>query len=294
MSSVNYVHKMLLVSKYTAIKQLVSSHLVIAVSTYTSYIKIPIAPENEISLYRSREEGKVLYISSVALKLAKAHRMDACAVAHQIASHFPCNSYENFRVEIIKNGSIHIQVAPGAISACLQSLVEGVGSGSWGLGEEYASSSTPYSLLPTPYSLLPQYTHARCCSLLRLVEREGLMPIVLAQEWLQVQQLEIPWLDSNQKLRFHHPASYRLIAGLVAVVDDLVCSDIPNLIHWQKLALNLSRAFESFWCNCRIFGEEKTVYPELVSARIGLVIATRTALKLLLEEKLGIRAIDEL
>ena len=159
----------------------------------------------------------------------------------------------------------------------------------------YFRLPTPDSLHPIPDSLLPiQYAHARCCSLLRLVEREGLMPAKeLADSCVQV-ELDIPWLDSNQKLRFIHPASYRLIAGLVAVVDELVCSDSSNSIKEQKLALNLSRAFESFWCSCRIFGEEKTAHPELVAARIGLVIATRIALKLLLEEKLGIRAIDEL
>jgi arginyl-tRNA synthetase len=293
---------MLLVSKYTATKRLVSSHLAMALSTYTSYIKIKIAPEYEISLYRSRDESKVLYISSVALKLAKACGIDASAVAHQIVSHFPDNSGENFRVEVAPDGWIHIQVTHSAIAASLQSLVEGVGSGKWGVEE---IPSTPYSLLPnatlnprnavaTHYSLLPQYAHARCCSLLRLVEREGLTPTTrLADSCFQVEQIEIPWLDSNEKLHFNHPASYRLIAGLVAVLDDLVCSDISNSIHWQKLALNLSRAFENFWCSCRIFGEEKTVVPELVSARIGLVIATRTALKLLLEEKLGVRAIDE-
>ena len=292
---------MLLVSKYTAIKQLVSSHLMLAVSTYTSYIKIPIAPENEISLYRSREESKVLYISGVALKLARAYCMDASAVAHQIASHFLVQSAENFRVEIIKDGWIHIQIAHSVQAACLQSLIEGVGSRESGVGEYAFPSLTPstpstsYGRRTTDDGRLPiQYAHARCCSLLRLVEREGLMPAnKLADSCVQV-ELEIPWLDSNQKLRFIHPASYRLIAGLVAVVDELVCPDRSNSIKEQKLALNLSRAFESFWCSCRIFGEEKTAHPELVAARIGLVIATRTALKLLLEEKLGIRAIDEL
>jgi arginyl-tRNA synthetase len=280
---------MLLVSKYTAIKQLVDSHLTMAVSIYTSQKKNQIAPENKISLYRSREEGKVLYISGVALKLAKSGCIDASAVAHQIVSHFKSNSDENFRVEIAKDGSIRIQVAHGAIAACLQSLVGGV-------GEQGFSSFTSDSPLPTLHSpFLIQYAHARCCSLLRLVEREGLMPTSkqVADSCVQ-RELEIPWLDSNQKLCFHHPAAYRLIAELVTVVDDLVCSDISKLIHWQKLALNLSRAFESFWCSCRIFGEEKTIHPELVSARIGLLIATQTALKLLLEEKLGIRAIDEL
>ncbi len=314
---------MLLVSKYTATKQLVSSYLSVALSTYADRIKIKIVPKDEISLYKSRDESKVLYISGVALKLAKAYGMDASAVANQIVSHFCVDSSENFRVEIVPSGWIHIEVAPSAIAACLQSLIEGVGSreeplrcaGSprcsmwrWGVGEEYAfssftpstssslSPSSPYCLLPTAYSLFPvQYAHARCCSLLRLVQREGLMPMskLALCDRDRAPQLQIPWLVDNE-IRFNHPASYRLIAGLVTVVDDLVCSDIPELIHWQKVALNLSRAFESFWSSCRIFGEEKIVSPKLSQARIGLVIATKVALKLLLEEKLNICAIDEL
>lgn len=315
LSSVNYVHKMLLVSKYTAIKQLVSSYLSVALSTYADRIKIKIAPKDEICLYKSRDESKVLYISGVALKLAKAYRMDASAVANQIASHFCVDSSENFRVEIVPSGWIHIEVAPSAIAACLQSLVDGVwvkGEGEEGevgsrgnractpteVEEEYAYSSSS-SFTPSPFPFPPffvvQYAHARCCSLLRLVQREGLMPMskLALCDSDRAPQLQIPWLVDNE-IRFNHPASYRLIAGLVTVVDDLVCSDISELVHWQKVALNLSRAFESFWSSCRIFGEEKIVSPELSQARIGLVIATKVALKLLLEEKLNICAIDEL
>jgi hypothetical protein len=104
----------------------------------------------------------------------------------------------------------------------------------------------------------------------------------------------IPWLNSDRQLRFSHSASRRLISELVQVVDDLEFRFGAGSVNWEKAAINLSQAFEVFWCNCRIFGEVKITSPELSQARLGLVIATQSVLRFLLEEKLGVQALLEL
>ncbi|PMB01619.1 glutamate acetyltransferase, partial [Fischerella thermalis CCMEE 5328] len=53
---------MLLVSKYTAIKQLVHSYFIIALSIYTYYSKIETLANKKIPLSKGRNSNQVFYI----------------------------------------------------------------------------------------------------------------------------------------------------------------------------------------------------------------------------------------
>ncbi|PMB20310.1 DALR anticodon-binding domain-containing protein [Fischerella thermalis] len=308
---------MLLVSKYTAIKQLVHSYLIIALSIYTYYSKVEILANKKIPLSKGRNSNKVFYITGLALQLSKYEKIPAMEIAEAIASHLSANSAGVFSIQIVPPGWIHLGLTHPVLASWLQRLVEGRGDivvqGRGGtedkedkedkeelvtvffsshstLREAAQSASTHSSHSSSPQSPLPnhlfpiQYAHARCCSLVRLGEREGLI----------TSEGAIPWLNKQQELRFHHPSELCLLSELVQVVDELECSDSGDSVKWEKLALGLGRVFDEFWRDCRIWGEVKVKSPEIALARLGLVMATQSVLRTLLEEKLGILAVLEL
>ncbi|EHC15918.1 DALR anticodon-binding domain-containing protein [Fischerella thermalis] len=289
---------MLLVSKYTAIKQLVHSYFIIALSIYTYYSKIETLANKKIPLSKGRNSNQVFYITGLALQLSKYEKIPAMEIAEAIASHLSANSAGVFSIQIVPPGWIHLELAHPVLASWLQRLVEGRGNSvvqERGVTENKEdkeelvtvlfSSHSPSPQSPLPNHLFPiQYAHARCCSLVRLGEREGLI----------TSEGAIPWLNKQQELHFHHPSELCLLSELVQVVDELECSDSSDSVKWQKLALGLSRLFDDFWRDCQIWGEVKVKSPEIALARLGLVMATQSVLRTLLEEKLGILAVLEL
>ncbi|HEY9612937.1 DALR anticodon-binding domain-containing protein [Allocoleopsis sp.] len=147
-----------------------------------------------------------------------------------------------------------------------------------------------------------QYAHARCCSLLRLAHREGLIELsdleCKAPSWQWVKPNPIPWMFDDlemegepRRLRLGHPAERGLIAQLLEGTDRISSLTPASAI---KLAHALSKAFETFYSACRIWGEVKTETPQLAQARLGLVAVTQKLLRSLLEDQLGVTAPPEL
>ncbi|ARV63290.1 glutamate acetyltransferase [Nostocales cyanobacterium HT-58-2] len=285
---------------------------IISIYAKSQYIVSTI--NKKIPLSQGRSESKILYISGIALQLSKSEKIPAIEIANGIVSHISTNSDKEFKAQVISPGWIHLEVTQLLLAAWLQRIaVEewglGVPSGIGGCGgvTKAEGEMTPLFLSSSPSSSLftAQYTHARCCSLVRLAFHEGLIkqrePNIddcqnpQQKLWSNILAPNpLPWLNSEEKLRFNHPASFRLINELVRVVDRLECRDFSGSVNWEKAALNLSQVFETFWCQCLIFGEVKTASPELAQARIGLVLATQSVLKFLLEEKLGVFALCEI
>ena len=160
------------------------------------------------------------------------------------------------------------------------------------------------------------YAHARCCSVLKLAEREKL--ISLTSEW---QITTADWLacsstvaerNYSEKPRparlasiYEHPAQRRLIQTLMTVLDAIYSSSwlgvqpdrnvqqirLPN---WSKLTIDLAQSWLEFYRSCQIFGEIKRQNPRLAIARCGLTAIARRFLQVLLENYLGITALVEL
>ncbi len=253
---------------------------------------------------RAVKGGKqVVYVSAIALKLANAWNKPVTDIATVIGANLLCGNeskdratnaaLQNFTVKVVAPGWIYLQLNDLGTAAWLQRLAQappGVGT----LGVEEQMERYPCPLFDA------QYAHARCCSLLRLADREGM--IELAQSDGEIRPLfiaiaphPIPWLDSDQKLRLVHPAESNLIFHLLTLLDDLYSlSPSRHRVDWKKSASNLSQVFLTFYSQCRIWGEVKTENPQLAQARLGLILATQPLLHLLLQDLLGVPAPLEL
>ncbi len=303
------MHNKLLVSKYTSVKQLIYSYFVKILSINTYKEKIVFIKDEINHLYKDRDDSSVLYISSVVLRLSKSQNRKTMELANAIASDLLKICDDVFSVQIVPPGWIHFELTHSTLATWLQSLVEGSlgGAGKAGeAGEDEGDKANnqcpmPNAQCPMPNSLFAvQYAHARCCSLVLLAHREGLIklrepvPNTSPAFWDVISPNPLPWLNGDGRLRLNHPNERRLIAELVQVVDNIECADIKGSVKWEKVALSLSQAFENFWSNCRIWGEVKITSPELTQARLGLLMATQSVLRFVLEESLGIIAPLEL
>ena len=265
-------------------------------------------------LNRSKDSARVLYVSAIALKLAKTWQQTPQAIAAQLAETLEPLCCPNFTVKAAPAGIIELELTDAGLGFWLQRLAQ--------------------TKLPVPESrilsavvgadrLFPiQYSHARCCSLLRMAHRDRLISIAqpdvatAPQIWSLVAPNPIPWLDKGDRLRLVHPAERSLISQLIAVLDNLApifgnCTQekpVPtqnNIVgtrhcrllyhsgatgidtNYLKIANNLSAAFQTFYSQCRIWGEVKIETPKLAQSRLGLVLATQSLLRFILEELLN-------
>ncbi|WP_331000692.1 DALR anticodon-binding domain-containing protein [Nostoc sp. NZL] len=218
-------------------------------------------------------------------------------LASAIASDLSRTCGDVFSIQIVPPGWIHFELTHSTLATWLQSLAVG----NLERDGKQAGQLMPNARYPMSNSLFAvQYAHARCCSLVLLAHREGLIklrepvPNTSPDFWSVISPNPLPWLNCDGRLRLNHPDERHLIAELVQVVDNIECADISGSVKWEKVALNLSQAFENFWSNCRIWGEVKISSPELAQARLGLLMATQSVLRFVLEENLGIFAPLEL
>ncbi|MBD1939856.1 DALR anticodon-binding domain-containing protein [Microcoleus sp. FACHB-68] len=240
----------------------------------------------------------------------------------------------DFTVQAVPPGWIHLQLTNAGLANWLQRLTQGIDSLQlkeylWQRGGE-GEKEQPASIIlskagigiagekgkhktdvlqnpvyPSKSLFLVQYAHARCCSLLRLAHLDGTIilsdphPELCSPFWHLLAPNPIPWLNSevfpSSPLRLVHPAEWGLISQLVDTLDALSLPPAAHrLTEWLKLATALSTAFESFYSACRLWGEVKTETPQLAQARLGLIKATQSVLRLILQDLFGVSAPVEL
>jgi len=252
---------------------------------------------DEIPLNRAKNSTRVLYVSAIALKLSVCDRYDVKedikevwqqtpqTIATQLAETLQPLCSGDFTIAVAPSGIIQFELTDLALAVWLQRLAQ-------------TALPLPESQILSPVvpvdRLFPiQYSHARCCSLLRMAHRDRIIAIVefdrapTPQIWSLSAPTPIPWLDEDGRLRLVHPAEYNLISQLLAVLDSLAPIieqyNDEKPINYFKLANNLSAAFQTFYSQCRIWGEVKIETPKLAQARLGLVLATQSLLRFILE-----------
>lgn len=288
-----------------------------------------------IPLHRLPDDTHIIYRSAIAFQLASILQLPALDIAQQLMNFLPTKDEQlnpedlslsavkmlhnslpsltteqdfqqefelNLTVEVACPGWIEFRFSEQSLATWLQKLIQiPVNSqlrdaSAFKLKESSGCSNNTKNYFPL------QYAHARCCSLLRLAHREGLITLqdldFETQGWQLVEPYPIPWLDDQQeidtaqaRLRLVHPKERSLISQLLNVSDAI---SNPSKLHSVKLASALSKEFEQFYKNCRIWGEVKTQTPQLAQARLGLVAVTQGLLRSLLQDYLGIIAPVEL
>ena len=264
----------------------------------------------EIPLQRTKDVLRVQYISAIALKLAHIWQQPAIEVATQLAA--KCQkesenegflSKEDFTVAVLPSGMMLFELTDVSVAAWLQYLTDTPQMLEKRESQIKSASVESDRIFPV------QYSHARCCSLLRLADRDRIIELVERDRqtsvpyWQILNPNPIPWLNSNNCLRLVHPAELNLSSQLLITVDTLAALFNENFAERLstykstnsiKLANTLSDAFQTFYSQCRIWGEVKTDTPKLAQARLGLIVATQTLLQFILQELLGVIAPLEL
>ncbi len=297
------------VNKYTAIIQLLRAILVEALSNTNTNQELISISQTNIHLHKSRDLNRVLYISGVALQQKKSQNLHSMKFAQEVVCYLWANYDQELKVEIVSPGLIYIEPTPHLLAAFLQRLSGGevwneikthenqsISSHRYSNSDKYLSLSKAYlsQKLVNSHSFALQYAHARCCSLMQLAAGEELINLgVGSSSWAIIQPSEIPWLKEEGQLRFVNPAEFYLMSKLIETLDNLDSSCVGRTVKWENIALGLSQSFESFWTNCRIWGEVKINHRELAQARLGLIAISRSVFERVIEEKLGLIAFSE-
>jgi len=242
----------------------------------------------QIPLNRGKDSARVLYLSAIALKLAKTRQQTPQAIAAELVETLKPLCEPDFAVKVAAAGMIELELTDAGLALRLQRLAQ-------------IPLPVPESRILSPVAcadrLFPiQYSHARCCSLLRMADRDRIIAIAqpdvatAPQIWSLIAPNPIPWIDEGDRLRLIHPAECNLISQLLTVLDNLSPiwekENSEKPVNYFKLANSLSEAFQTFYSQCRIWGEVKTEQPKLAQARLGLVLATQSLLRFILEELL--------
>ncbi len=293
---------------YPAIAQLALSRLDTAINNYFENNQRQQAYSLSLS-YRTGEYREVVYVSNVAFVFSKFLNIPPLEIARDFATfyvqfHAP---NQDFIITVVPPGFLQLKLTELKLAKWLQQLPF--------LPLSLASFTPPRYSNPLGNNtdlFAIQYAHARCYSLMKLAQKEGLITleripannIKLMFPDLYFAEREdsmlvanhpqpFPWLNCREQLQFSHSAEYCLIIQLVKVVDALYDSTNANLDYWAKIALSLAQAFANFYSHCRIFDGTNTQMPKLAQARLGLILATSLVLNLLLQ-RLGVFAPQEL
>ncbi len=227
---------------------------------------------NPISIYRLPNIDSIAYRCAIAFQLSSDSSLSPLTLAETIFNTLqqqpnpPEETFSlTFTLQLLDRGWLEFILCDRSLSIWLQS---------W---QTFAYPRKRFILKSTSHdNLWPlEYTYARCCSFLRLGDKEGLIKlkkeIFQPYQWSLSKSQPIPWssLGLNQFER-------SLISQMLLTVDRLENESNSNEI---KLGLALCETFLTFERYCRIFGEISRGNLQLSQARLGLVAITQILLQ---------------
>lgn len=231
--------------------------------------------------------------------VSRASPIEIIKIAEKFRSHLPLTPEISWQSQVLPSGIINFSLSNRSLADWLENLrldFLRLNSPKGQITIDGSPKLNPAQKNPDYFPL--QYTHARCCSLLRLAAAEGL--VHLQGQGKIAETPKIPWLDRHNTWQLVTPQAQQLINQLVNLVDefDINTSEEPSSPTQrkkrQKLSTKISLSFEEFYRYNRIFGAECRENFPLAQARLGLVALTQGGLQKLLEEYLGAIAPPEL
>lgn len=184
------------------------------------------------------------YSSAIALAISSRLGIEALQIAEKIIKN--CSQPEIFaqwQIRSSDKGLLNICLSDKYLSDSLDTLII------WRLDEEAFEISSEHPPLwqkrkisinpayqtPNP---MQQYAYARCCALIRLMEKNSL----LAETISKIEPIE--------------PEEVSLLLRNLAIADYLENENILPLTR-QKLSRSLAEAFLQFYDRCRVFGVDR-------------------------------------
>ncbi|EAZ92794.1 arginyl-tRNA synthetase [Crocosphaera chwakensis] len=231
-------------------------------SNFTNFL----SNNNPISIYRLPKIDSISYRCAIAFQLSSYSPLTLAETIFNTLQQQPNHSGAlSFTVTLLDPGWLEFTLCDRRLSLWLQS---------W---QSFAYPRKRFTLKSRNHdNLCPlEYTYARCCTLLRLGDKEGLIKlekeIFEPYQWPLSTSQPIPWssLVLNQFER-------SLISQIITTVDRLENKSNRDEI---KLGLALSETFLSFERYCRIFGKISGHNSHLSQARLGLVAITQLLLQ---------------
>ncbi|XTZ19851.1 MAG: hypothetical protein ACQZ3M_09010 [cyanobacterium endosymbiont of Rhopalodia fuxianensis] len=243
-------------------------------------------PQKTLTVSRLPHPTPITYRCAIAMQLSSKLSLSPIEIAQQVFSVLKTQSnfddqefsQSTLRMKLIHPGWLDFEVSDHTLVLWFQLLGQKI----------FSQPNLPKKLEKADNFFLIEYTYARCCSLLRLGETEGL--IAFRSEALGDLTLPwkapdpIPWLKDTYQLRLTHRAALALINQVVITVDRSVNN--PS-VTWNKLGTQLSESILYFERNCRFFGDLAQNNLQLSQARLGLIAISQHLLKWLWYGHLG-------
>lgn len=260
----------------------------------------------------------LVYRCAIAFPLANFSNIKPLDMAQELVKFFPqtnleslTESYIKILVKVVSPGWIDFEINHSSLGIWLKQLTPRLVSKHINRISTHSRDENLHLIRENSNLFGINYYHARCCSLLKLAEREELIQLdnqnFQSLAWQISNPHPIIWFDSAQVFLLTHPEELNLLYSILLILDrlddremlSLQWNGVKNSVSlnhteakiWIDLGLNLSKVLEQFMISCRFCGQIKHQNTPLAIGRVGLIALVQWCLSNLLREKLQINPI---